>query len=82
VNLQEELLEKKNAELQSLKSNVEVLFVKHEIRSFSEVLKSVPKNSSLSEERVKTAVRDAINEDGRSRNIIILQSTWTEGRRQ
>ena len=41
VNLQEELLEKKNEELQSLKSNVTSTVqstVKQEIRSFSEVL--------------------------------------------
>ena len=47
VILQEELLEKKNVELQSLKSNVESTVqstVKDEIRtSFSEVLKSAPK---------------------------------------
>jgi hypothetical protein len=41
VNLQEELLEKKNKELQNLKSNVKSTVqstVKQEIRSFSEVL--------------------------------------------
>ena len=73
VNLQEELLEKKNEELQSLKSNVESAVqstVKDEIRSFSEVLKSAPKNTDLSEEKVKTAVRDVICEDDRRRNLI------------
>ena len=73
VNLQEELLEKKNLELQSLKSNVESTVqstVKDEIRSFSEVLKSAPKNTDLSEEKVKTAVRDVISEDDRRRNLI------------
>ena len=73
VNLQEELLEKKNVELQSLKSNVESTVqstVKDEIRSFSEVLKSAPKNTDLSEEKVKIAVRDVISEDDRRRNLI------------
>ena len=74
VNLQEELLEKKNEELQCLKSNVTSTvqsIVKQEIRSFSEVLKSVPEKSALCEERLKTVVRSAISEDDRSRNLII-----------
>jgi hypothetical protein len=47
VNLHEELLEKKNEELQNLKSNGTSTVqstVKREIRSFSEGLKSVPAN--------------------------------------
>ena len=74
VNLQEELLEKKNEELQSLKSNVTSTVqstVKREIRSFSEALKSVPEKSALCEEKLKTVVRSAISEDDRSRNLII-----------
>ena len=74
VNLQEALLETKNEELQSLKSNVTSTVqstVKQEIRSFSEVLKSVPEKSALCEERLKTVVRSAISEDDRSRNLII-----------
>ena len=75
VVLQEELLEKKDVELQSFQSNVESTVqstVKDEIRSFSEVLKSVPEHSAfISEEKVKTAVRDVISEDDRSRNLII-----------
>ena len=45
--------------------------VKQEIRSFSEVLKSVPETSALCVERLKTFVRSAISEDDRSINLII-----------
>lgn len=74
VNLQEELLEKKNEELQNLKSDVTSTVqstVKQEIRSFSEVLKSAPSKSALCEEKLKTVVRSAISDDDRSRNLII-----------
>ena len=44
--------------------------VKQEIRSFSEVLKSVPEKSALCEERLKTVVRSAISDDDISKNLI------------
>ena len=44
---------------------------KQEIRSFSEVLKSVPEKSALCVERLKTFVRSAISDDDKSRNLII-----------
>ena len=74
VNLQEELLEKKKEELCILQSNVSTTVensVKQEIRSFSEVLKSAPNKAALSEDRLKTVVRSAIDDDDRSRNLII-----------
>lgn len=65
VKLQNELLEKTN-----VTSTVHDT-VKQGFRSFNEVLKSAPKNSALCEEKLKAVVKTAVEEEDRSKNLII-----------
>ena len=67
-------MEKKNEELKSLRSNVTETVqstVKEEIRSFSEVLKTVPEKASICEDKLRTVVKSAIEEEDRSKNVIV-----------
>ena len=74
VKLQEDLLEKKNEQLVSLQSDIKTTVqdtVETEIRSYSSVVTSAPPSSPLCENNLKTAVRTAIEEEDRSKNLVI-----------
>ena len=74
VKLQEELLVRKNDEMKTMQSNVTATVqstVQHEIRSYSEAEMSTPAKSTLCEENLKIVVRNAIEDEDRSRNLII-----------
>ena len=74
IKLQEELSVKKNEEMKTLQSNVTSTVqntVQHEIRSYSETVKKAPAKATLCEENLKTVVRNAIEEEDGSRNLII-----------
>jgi len=74
VKLQEELLVRKDEELKTLQSNVTSTVqstVQHEIRTYSAAVKSSPPQSNFCEENLKTVVRDVIEKEDRSKNLII-----------
>ena len=72
MNLQEELLETKEWGVAKLEIERHINCAKlQEIRSVSEVIKSVPEKSALCVERSKTVVWSAISEDDGSRNLVI-----------
>ena len=74
VKLQEELLVRKNEVLKTLQTTVTSTVqntVQHEIRSYSEAVMSAPAKTTLCEDNLKTVVRNAIEDEDRSRNLII-----------
>ena len=69
IDLQEKIIEKKEAELQSVKTVVQTT-VQSEIKSYSSVLKNTC-NKALAPRRMQAAMKTATEEDGRSKNLII-----------
>ena len=69
IELQKELLECKDGQLQSVEK-----VVKTEIRSYSEAVKSAkgPKTASVSVNEVQKVVKNVVEADDRSKNIIVF----------
>jgi hypothetical protein len=81
IKLQDQLLERKEEQLQSLQSAVQTTVqdaVQTEIRSYGEVLKA-PSAPAISTATFRKVVKDAIEDEDRSKNLVVFGLSEEDG---